>query len=152
MRTAGIASKRSTSGGRGLLRRKLATVVATLTLGATIGLIAPAQAHAGGCIGTICGKVNNNTRFWMRTTESWNSGPDRCREAFGGGLYPCYQNPLGPTLLRGGNGVDVDAFTYPYDDFYWDGYLITRGEWIRIHDGSSIYCSASLSESRPRCS
>ena len=53
--------------------------------------------------------------------------------------------------LRGGNSVDVGAFTYNYNDFDWNNDRIKKGQWIRLAGGGPVYCKATLSETCPRC-
>ncbi|GAA4949848.1 hypothetical protein GCM10025331_42630 [Actinoplanes utahensis] len=136
------------------VRRAAGLAAAAVTMVTGSMFVAPSSAMAGGCTGNVgCGSVNNNTRFKMTTTETWNSGPNKCAQWRGTTTttYKCTQNDLAPGGLRGGNSVDVDAFTYNYNDFFWNNNKIKKGQWIRIPGGGNVYCKATLSETYPRC-
>ena len=133
------------------LRRAFAVGMTTTVMTTLVTLLSPSAAQAGTCTaGIFCGSVNNNSRFWMTTTETWNSGPHRC-QLWQGNVYNCTQKDLAPLGIRGGRGtgVDVDAFTYNNTDYYWNGYRILKGQWMRIHD-TAMYCKADLGD-LPRC-
>lgn len=116
----------------------------------------PAAAGTCDTIGgtTYCGTVVNNTPWTMTTTETINTGPNWCNFAnYGSGNIRCTQVDLGPWGSRGGSHpVDVDGFTYNYNDFYMGGVYYTRGVWIKFASNRTIRCRDGVAgANRPWC-
>ncbi|KAJ3146555.1 hypothetical protein HDU86_008487 [Geranomyces michiganensis] len=130
---------------------------------AAAALFAPSVLAGEGC-SVACGKIENKTGFELRYTT--NPHPDKLikTKCIQGGFDPkegycqidnwCPKYPLckaRPTPVHctqctapkgktiGGNNYDVDAFTFPYNDFYvgqwghWSFYK--RGVWYQQHGG-----------------
>ncbi|KAK0100712.1 hypothetical protein ONS95_007163 [Cadophora gregata] len=106
-----------------------------------------------------CGRVINDSGQTARFTTNPNdkNAPNLCKFY----NWPKYPNPIKckqQTLLSNGaagcggcgqnRGTDVDGFTFPSVDFLWDNNLVTRGEWIKIDDLTTIRCTGA---SRPVC-
>ncbi len=130
---------------------------AALAALAAIALVAvPQSASAGGCSALGCGNVTNNTPVTMHTTVNLGSGKtDHCDVWNNNGALEdpwgynwdymkCTQVALGRDKKRGGNGVDVDAFT-----FNTRSYLVLhngtqdpvgKGVWTKIRDYHSVRC------------
>ncbi|BEL07292.1 hypothetical protein Q0Z83_054830 [Actinoplanes sichuanensis] len=137
------------------IRKTFAVVSAAMMLSAGVTFLTGSAAQAAGCSNNVgCGSVNNNSRFKMTTTETWDSGKNWCRQwqVSTTSLHKCTQNDLEPGGLRGGGNVDVDAVTYNNTDWYYLDNRITKGVWVRLAGGGHMYCKAALSEALPRCS
>ncbi|RKT53650.1 hypothetical protein [Saccharothrix australiensis] len=141
---------------RGTLRS--AARAATLAVLAATALVAvPQSASAGGCSALGCGNVTNNTPVTMHTTVGLGSSKakDRCDVwnnngsledpwGYNWAYMKCTQVSLGRDQKRGGNGVDVDAFT-----FNTRSYLVLhngtqdpvgKGVWTKIRDYHAVRC------------
>lgn len=139
------------------LTRAAAGAAIGLALLVGVNVAAAPSASAVGCIGPICGAVDNNTGYIMHYTEalSDSSGPHRCdvwnwdagnsrnfKHAY------CAQRTLDAHAKWGGprSGHDVDAFTYvgvgyhvrwgPFGTWSWH----VQGEWTKISTYETAHC------------
>ncbi|KAF2218770.1 hypothetical protein BDZ85DRAFT_253288 [Elsinoe ampelina] len=115
------------------------------------------HATADGCIAGICGKVKNQSSWQLRTTDNpncaWDATTTRkcdnkcniwnwsCSGATGcGKVVNCKQLYLSPGFTTGGNGKDIDAFTYADREYFYAGKMRTRGVWSKFNTLTTIVC------------
>ncbi|KAG8994480.1 hypothetical protein FRB94_009876, partial [Tulasnella sp. JGI-2019a] len=116
-----------------------------------------APASASGCSGCPfpCGRVENLTdRDMLYTTDpnpNLGAHHDRCRFwnwyttwpwSTERREVPCTQKPLPRGSSSGGcsSEIDVDAYTFAYNDYYAGGTLVRTAEWTKIPDTKTATC------------
>lgn len=147
--------------------QRLVTMSTALVLSFGLAVAAAGPASAGTCqwtpFGYWCGDAANASGFELRVTTTLGSGPHYCDVwNWGGGSTPkwqhakCTQIVLSPGRTMDDVGVDVDAVTFPYDNyllnFHGSWSWKTRGVWTKIYDNESAYCYTHLSLGVPVCS
>ena len=111
------------------------------------------QAAAGECTwGVICGTVSNFSSARLRVAElkTVSGHNERCPVVDpmtmiwrGTNMMNCQQKDLSSWSTSGPhNGFkDVDAFTFPESDFFYNNVLFAAGTYVQIHDFQWVKCT-----------
>jgi hypothetical protein len=126
-----------------------------------VAALTASRASADGCQAGSCGRVTNNTPWNMYVTTTLGSGPDYCDVwNWEGGQFPswkhasCTQVLLRPGETMGGDGVDVDAYTFndrEYKEQFGRFATTKRGVWTKIRTFEWARCFKVEGDSAPRC-
>lgn len=72
----------------------------------------------------------------LTVNRNWSCGSNSgC-----GKVVNCKQNYLSPGFNSGGNGKDIDAFTYADRNYWYAGKMRTKGVWSKFNTATTIVC------------